>query len=89
MAIETLYRVAGEDELYTSMEAAKDAEFKHEIKKVLMNCPTIYLANYQADNMAAGVATWLKDNYTFMAKPQFTELVKVENKQEDVEAHYD
>lgn len=89
MAIETLYRIEGEDELYTSMEAAKDAEFKHEIEKVLMSCPTVYLNSYNADKLATEVATWLNTNYIFMPKPQLTELVKAENKQEDVEAHDD
>ena len=89
MAIETLYRVVGKDELYASMEAAKDAEFKHEIKKVLMNCPTVYLNSYQTDKLATEVATWLNTNYIFMPKPQFTELVEAENKQEEVGDHDD
>ncbi len=64
MAIETLYRVADEDELYTSMEAAKDAEFAHKLKKVLLQCPTVYLAGYQTDKLADEVVTYIKDNYT-------------------------
>lgn len=89
MAIETLYRVAGEDELYTSMEAAKKAEFENEIKKVLWQCSFVYLTAHQADKLATEVATWLNADYILTLKPQLTELVKAENKQEDVEAHYD
>ena len=77
MAIETLYRVAGTNELYTSMEEVKKAEFEKKIEKVLMDCQFTYLGSFQAASLARDVAAWLKDNYVLTEK------------QEDAEAHYD
>lgn len=77
MAIETLYRVEGTNELYTSMEEAKKAEFEKKIEEVLMDCQFTYLNSFQTVSLARDVAAWLKDNYVLTEK------------QEDVEAHHD
>lgn len=77
MAIETLYRIEGTNELYTSIEEVKKAEFEKKIEKVLMDCQFTYLNSFQTASLARDVAAWLKNNYVLTEK------------QEDVEAHHD